>query len=77
MLHSTVADVECPFAGGNVTVSLNGKVIGTAPFSPKAQSTHRRKLLQADLLSSLFNIPVIIPPGTPSGLQVHHETTHL
>ena len=44
MLYSTVADVERPPAGGNVTVSLNSKVIGTGAFSPKAQSTHRRKL---------------------------------
>ena len=57
-------------AGGNVTVSLNGKVIGTVAYSPKLQSTHRRKLLQQGGLASLFNIPLTIPLGTPSGLQV-------
>ena len=61
-------------AGGNVTVSLNGKVIGSAAFSPKLQTTHRRKLLQADLLTSLFNIPLTIPLGTPPGLQVSHSS---
>ncbi len=60
-------------AGGNVTVSLNGKVIGTAAFSPKLQTTHRRKLLQLGLLTSLFDIPLTIPLGTPAGLQVSHS----
>ena len=53
-----------------MTVSLNGKVIGSSTFSPKLQSTHRRKLLQTDLLTSLFNIPLTVPLGTPPGLQV-------
>ena len=57
-----------------MTVSLNGKVIGTAAFSPKLQTTHRRKLLQAGLLTSLFNIPLTIPLGTPAGLQVSYKS---
>ena len=57
-------------AGGNVTVLLNGKVIGMAAFAPALQKSHRRKLLQLGGLTSLFNIPLTIPLGTPSGLQV-------
>ncbi len=59
-----------------MTVSLNGKVIGTAAFSPKLQTTHRRKLLQLGLLTSLFNIPLTIPLGTPAGLQVSYNSPY-
>ena len=50
-----------------VVLAATNKTVGMAPMPP--QQSHRRKLLQTDL-SSLFNIPVTIPAGTPSGLQV-------
>ena len=50
-----------------VVLAATNKTVGMAPMPP--QQSHRRKLLQTDL-SSLFNIPVTIPSGTPSGLQV-------
>ena len=50
-----------------VVLAATNKTVGMAPMLP--QQSHRRKLLQTDL-SSLFNIPVTIPAGTPSGLQV-------
>jgi hypothetical protein len=67
--HLTLVEAAC--AGGNVTVLLFGKPIGHGVYYPGREVVHksRRHLLQADLLSTLFNIPVVIPPTTPSGLQ--------
>lgn len=64
-------------AGGNVTVLLFGKPIGHGVYHPGREVVQksRRHLLQLDLLSTLFNIPVVIPPTTPPGLQV--KTLHL
>ena len=60
-----------------MTVLLFGKPIGHGVYHPGREVVQksRRHLLQLDLLSTLFNIPVVLPPTTPPGLQV--KTLHL
>lgn len=55
-----------------MTVLLFGKPIGNGVFHPGREVVQksRRHLLQVDLLSTLFNIPIVLPPTTPPGLQV-------
>ena len=55
-----------------MTVLLFGKPIGHGVFHPGREVVQksRRHLLQVDLLSTLFNIPIVLPPTTPPGLQV-------